>query len=255
MSDTYHLKYWNGRGLMEIPRMLIALSDIHKEDYIDGRYSTEEPIDNILSYSSISQELSHNLGRMPILSVKNEEENINDSIGQSVAINYYLATKLGFMGDNLMEQSHILELSEHLKEMKSAYNILVPYGSEPNEENLDKWFNSGSDDVSPNPATMNTRKERYMKWWCNRIEYLLGEEYAIGSRLSLGDLLIYNTFAEYLREEEAENIPQYRREPFTSLVKTNNVLTNCPKIKNICQKVAENEKIKEWLQNRGPQKF
>ena len=61
-------------------------------------------------------------------------------VGQSVAINYYVAAKLGLLGDSVIETAHILSIQEHLKEMKDAYNKVVPYGTAPTEENLDKWY-------------------------------------------------------------------------------------------------------------------
>lgn len=62
--------------------------------------------------------------------------------------------------------------------------------------------------------------ERYLTWWMGRIEQALDAEgYAIGDKLSLADLYIYNSFQETLREEEAvsESLPRWRREPFGDL--------------------------------------
>lgn len=59
MSAPIHLKYWNGRGLMEVPRMLLAAAG-KTGTYTDGRYSAPEG------------DLTANLGRMPICQVIKE---------------------------------------------------------------------------------------------------------------------------------------------------------------------------------------
>lgn len=246
------LIYWNGRGLMEPVRLMMALAGKKVNvDFKDGRYgkgtnltSPIEPFDNI------ANELSHNLGRMPIL--KDDIE----SIGQSSAINYYVASQLGFMGESLIEASHILEIQEHLKELKSAYYNLIPYGVEPSQENLETWFEEGAKDISPNPANMANRKKRMMKWWCSRIEYLLGENYAVGEKYSLADILLYTTFRDYLKDSEiSENVLSYQRFPFGSKARTDNILKKYPKINNICEKIENEPNIIEWLESRGNQSF
>ena len=113
--------------------MLLAIGGKFPGDYKDGRYTNpNDPGD-----------LSWNLGRMPLLSVGDE------SVGQSAAINYYLAAELGLMGSSNMQGAQILSIAEHLKEMKTCYGTLAPYGVEPTEEVLVKWFDTGATDKSP----------------------------------------------------------------------------------------------------------
>eukprot|EP01032_Pedospumella_encystans_P033152 gene33152-37457_t len=57
-SEPLTLKYWNGRGLMEIPRILLAVAGkFPGAGYTDGRFS-EPPAG-----------LEGNLGRMPVAAV------------------------------------------------------------------------------------------------------------------------------------------------------------------------------------------
>jgi glutathione S-transferase len=69
---------------------------------------------------------------MPVLQVG------EDSIGQSSAINQYLARENGLMGGNNIESAQIVTISEHVKEMITAFKSVVPWGKEPPSDALDK---------------------------------------------------------------------------------------------------------------------
>ena len=44
------------------------------------------------------------------------------------------------------------------------------------------------------------RSARFLQWFLGRIEAVLGNNgFAVGDKLSLADVLIYNSFAEYLK--------------------------------------------------------
>lgn len=241
-GEKLELAYWNGRGLMEVPRMLLALAGkFPGDDYKDGRYSSPtEPGD-----------LSWNLGRMPLLRAGSE------SVGQSAAINFYVASECGLNGSNNMQAAQILSISEHLKEMKQKYGTLAPYGVEPTTEVLDSWFDTGATDASPAPADGSARDTRFLGWWMGRIEAVVGSGgIAVGDKISLADVLIYNTFAEHLKDDEAaEGVAKFRREPFGSKARTDAALEKHPKLKAICESVAANESIQKWLGSRGVQGF
>ena len=91
------LKYWNGRGLMEVPRLMFALAG---KAYTDVRIGDAAPC---TPYSEIG-DLSANLGRVP-LCVSSE-----GSIGQSAAINFYVASTLGLMGNGHFQAAQILSM-------------------------------------------------------------------------------------------------------------------------------------------------
>ena len=97
--------------------------------YKDGRFGS--PAD--------AGDLTANLGRMPLLRCK------EGSIGQSSAINFYLATELGLMGKSTYEQAQILAMQEHLKELKAANRELLPRGAVPSEDYNEKWFEGGAE--------------------------------------------------------------------------------------------------------------
>ena len=156
-----------------------------------------------------------------------------------------------------MQAAQILSIQEHLKEMGSKYRELAPYGTEPTDEVLDKWFTSGATDASPAPADRDGMQTRFLPWWMGRIESVVGSGgIAVGNKISLADVLIYNTFAETLDASQAsEGLAQYRREPMGSKARMDSALAKHPKIKAICDTVANNANIKKWLATRGVQGF
>lgn len=235
------LKYWDGRGLMEVPRMMLAIAGrFPGSGYEDGRYSAPPPAG-----------LEANLGRMPVL-----ETATGGSIGQSAAINFYLASELGLMGSTAFEAAQIIGISEHLSEMAAAYRALVPYGTEPSEEQTRSWFEGGAMDVE-GPADASQRSTRYLRWWMGRVEAVLGGGgFAVGNTLTLADVLLYNAFSEHLSASHtAEDTPEWRRHPFGSGERMEQARAAHPKIRAICDSVAANENVQQWLSTRGLQRF
>jgi glutathione S-transferase len=233
------LKYWNGRGLMEVPRLLLAIAGkFPTTDYTDGRFSA--PADG----------LEMNLGRMPVLSTP------DGSVGQSVAINFYVATTNNLMGSSPLDAARILSVTAHVSEMMDAFRKIVPYGATPTEEDMVKWFDTGATD-STGAADGSKRPERFAQWWVGRIEASLDASgYAIGSSISLADVVLYNAFAEVLREEErGEGFAAWRAEPMCSLARTNKLLESAPKLSGAIDKVREHAGTKKWLSMRGVQYF
>jgi len=233
------LNYWDGRGLMEVPRLMLAISGkFAPADYDDNRFS-EPPAG-----------LEANLGRLPTASIG------GNTVGQSAAINFFVASELGLMGDNTFEAAQILSIAEHLKEMRTKYSELVPWGTEPSAEKLNDWFDGGATDVS-GTADRAGYSNRFAQWWTGRIESTLGSNgFAVGNRLSLADVLLHNVYGEVLRSEEAKpDFPQYRREPFGSKARTDALVARHPKIAASVAAVANNANAQKWFANRGVQGF
>jgi glutathione S-transferase len=187
---------------------------------------------------------------MPVISYGDE------SVGQSVSIYYFLAAETDFMGEGNMQAAQVLAVSEHLREMMSAYRGLVPSGEAPTTELSDEWFNAGSTDVT-GTADMSKKGTRYLQWWMGRIETSLPDTgFAVGTKLSLADLLIYYNFAENLTDDEApEGFPLWKRVPFGEKDRIAAALINYPKINACIAAVKANENFQKWLSIRGPQGF
>jgi len=256
-SPKFSLHYWDGRGLMEVPRMMLALAGRFPKEgaYSDNRYTTETPADGsgVKSYVDVSKKLTANLGRMPLLSIDGTDE----AVGQSAGINTYVALECGFMGKNHFEQAQVTAIVEHVKEMMTAYRGLIPYGQEPTEELLTKWFTTGAEDMSPENAASTGRSERFAKWWFGRIESTLtSSQFAVGNSISLADVVIYNTFAELLKDDECPTgFADYRKQPFGNASLTAAALKSTPKLSGICANVRSQPQVEKWLSTRGLQKF
>jgi len=238
------LHYWPGRGLMEVPRLMMAIAGKFpdKGGYEDSRKSDT---------SDTGALLEANLGRMPTL------ECDKGTIGQSAAINFYVASELDLMGASTFEAAQIIAISEHLKELRTAYTSLVPYGSEPDKKALDTFFDSKAASDYSGPADRSQMKERYFKWFVGRMEGQVGDDgFAVGGKLSLADVLLFSAFADSLTEKDMVNpAPVHRREPFASLKRTQKALAAYPKVKACIASVAENKNVKTWLASRGKQLF
>ena len=133
------LKYWNGRGLMEVPRMMLAISG----KFPGSGYEDWRPTDGYAEVQKMGDALNANLGRMPVI------ETSEGDIGQALAINYFVASQCGLMGGSTFEAATILAFAEHVRECGDAYRKLVPYGSAPEKKDLDTWFGTkGASDHS-----------------------------------------------------------------------------------------------------------
>lgn len=180
----------------------------------------------------------------------------NTAIGQSAAINQLIATECGLMGSSNIESAQIVSIAEHLKEMHGSFRTLVPANTTPKPENLDLWFDGGSTDLT-GTADRKGQPTRYLKWWMGRMEHVVGGNgFAVGNKLSLADVLLYNSFMDTLRPEEtAPGVFPYRTQPFASQARTAAVLAKHPKIQASCNTVATHPNIKKWLSMRGVQMF
>jgi hypothetical protein len=220
--------YWAGRGLMEVPRFCLAIAGKEYEDWrLQGDYDATK---------GMGHALDANLGRLPTIDC------VDGTIGQSAAINFYIASECGLMGSSTFEAAKIIEFGEHLKELHMAFRKLVPYGSEPKAEALANFFDSEVATDYEGPADQSKSSGRQLKWYLYRMEKLVGDDgFAVGGKLSLADVQLYNTFADKLGDLS---------EPFTSAARTDAALDKCPKIKACIASVANHENVKKWLEER-----
>merc|ERR1712150_8008 len=167
--------------------------------------------------------------------------------GQSGGIYLYVAQELGMMGASNEEAGQIMAIREHLVDLKSA--IPWGYGETPTEKQLTAFFDEGPTDSS-GPADATQRSKRGLKWFAGRLNKLVGSDgFAVGSDYSLADALIYNAFGETLKDSEANpGIPQCRREPYGSTVRTNNILDTHPNLKRIVENWRSNANIQSTWQ-------
>lgn len=132
---------------MEVPRCMLAIAGhFPGAGYVDNRNSAT-PADS-----------DANLGRMPLLRCG------AGVIGQSGAINHYVATVCGLMGSSPFEAAAITAFAEHMRELNTDFRALVPYGTEPSAAALDTFFNDASASDYAGPADGAKRSSRHLKW-------------------------------------------------------------------------------------------
>jgi len=141
--------------------------------------------------------------------------------------------------------------------MRKIWSDNVAWGAQPTEEWLTKWWTTGASDVTgaADRAGMSTR---FATWWLGRIENSLTGTggFAVGNKLSLADVLLYNAFAETLKEEEClKETAAWGREPFGNKALVDAALAKCPKISASIAAVAGNANFQKWLATRGKQAF
>lgn len=255
MALTLH--YWNGRGLAEVPRQMLAIAGkFPGAGYTDVRATSDDiatygaGADKVTAFDTIKDKLDCNLGRLPMLSVGDV------CIGQSDAINMYVATECGMMGSSPVEAGQIMGLAASVKECSTAWRKVTAYGSEPTAEQEATWFDTPANDVK-GVADRANYSNRHLRWYAGRLEGIVGKAgFAVGDKTSLVDVLIYNLFAETMTKEEAPaDTPAWKCEPFSNGAKTAAVMKDHPNLQAICDKVKSNEGHQKWLSMRGLQKF
>lgn len=212
------LNYFNGKGIAETSRMLLAAAGVEYEDF---RYPLT--INNWATYDFTRDEfdkdkedgkLWKSMDKLPFLQVDDK------TIFQSKAIERYIANRYMLMGGDLEDSAVIDSYCECLRDFKTAYH--AEKKKENKEEAMNKWFNE----------LLVNKLEVFDSIISNKGSDMSG--YAVGGKLSLADVSIYTFLVEYFDNTEGV-LKAYE---------------NCPKLKAIVKTVGENEKIKHWIETR-----
>lgn len=121
---TYKLTYFDIRGLAETSRLMFAAA---KQEYTDERFGIKVEMKDGKPDFSIMQrpefdtakaagEFDASGGKVPLLTVDGTQK-----IGQSKAIERYLAKALGLAGANDIESAQIDAVTETVRDIKDAY--------------------------------------------------------------------------------------------------------------------------------------
>jgi len=111
---AYQLKYFDIRGAAETCRVIFALGE---EDYMDLRYKINKETFQSPEFNEAKEsgDLKLNLNRAPVLVTPDGK-----TIGQSKAIERYLARRFGLMGKTPEEEGMIDCIAEHCRDVKDA---------------------------------------------------------------------------------------------------------------------------------------
>ena len=212
------LVYFNGRGLAETSRILLALAN---QPYTDKRYPLK-----VIDWKShkferkefaedkASGKLIKSLGKVPYLKTQ------DTVICQSKSIERYLSRKFGFMGINEEESAQIDAFCEHIRDIKASYQIprKLAAGVEKTEV-LEEFFK----------ITLPTK----LKDIENSLEI---SDYVVGDKISLADVTLFG-LVEFFDNKEG-------------------ILSALPdRLNVIYEKIAKNPIVKNWVENRPETPF
>jgi len=210
------LCYFNGRGLAETSRMILAVASAEYEDF---RYLLE-----VIAWSTFNMvreefnkdkavgKLEKSMGKVPFLVVN---DGVETTLCQSKAIERYLARRFGFMGGNDLEAAQIDSLCECIRDFKDAYQPVRKMESK--EEAMQKWFGE----------TLVGKLSDFEK--------LIGDGgYAVGSSLTLADFVIYSFLVDFFDDKEGIAFS----------------MRSCPKLQKLVETVGANEKLSAWREGR-----
>jgi glutathione S-transferase len=213
------LVYFNGRGLAETIRLMLAITETEYEDF---RYPLEV-IDwktfkfnrQLFEDDKRSGKLIKSMNKLPFL------EDDSHIICQSKSIERYLANKLGLMGNNLLEGAKIDSISEIIRDFKTDYQSIRKLDENEKEAGLLKWFSE----------TLVQKLEL--------LENLVNETYSIGKGISYADIVIYSFILHFFDDTKSSY----------------NSINNLPNLKSIVDNISNNENIKKWIVNRPETPF
>lgn len=214
------LKYFNARGAAETARLIFKIAgkdfDDHRFEITPGKMRSPD-----FETAREAGELKANLNRAPVLVTEK-----GAVIGQSKAIERYLARRFNLMGKNPEEQAMIDAIAEHCRDVRDAQ--------------MRKGFSRFSPKKEKEKAV--ARKE----WFSKDLPVLLEKidasvretgsaGYSVGSSMSLADIVIFSTFRDGPPSDKEENAKAL--EKFSAL-------------SAIVNSVESHPAVAKWLESR-----
>ena len=212
------LVYFNGRGLAEISRMVLAIGG---EEYKDVRYPMK-----IIDWSKHQMEkeefekdkangkLVRSLNKLPYLEVDGVV------VPQSKSIERFLAKKYNLMGTSDIEALRIDSLCECVRDFKDAYQSVRK--AENKVEATNQWFTK-------------TLVEKL-----SLLENLVdGNGFTVGEKLSLSDVVLYAFITQFFDNKEASM----------------NATLASPKIRSVIENVSTVPQLVSWIEKRPKTDF
>lgn len=222
MSDKMKLVYFNGRGLAETSRLLLA---VNKAEYEDFRYPLK-----IIDWATHNMEreeflrdkndgkLTHSLNKVPFLEVNGQV------LSQSKSIERYLATTFNMMGDTPLEAARIDSLAECVRDFKDAYQSVRKLPADEKEDGMKKWFSE----------TLVERLELLENLLCKEHEH-----FSVGRRMSLADVVLFSFITQFFDAKESAW----------------DATSTTPKLRAVVEHLKTNNELQHWLETRPETPF
>lgn len=240
-TKNFTVYYFGGRGRGELTRTLFVIAGVNFED------------ERMMGLPEKGQ-FPENLGRLPCLKVVDGSgEHI---IGQSGAINRYVANVLGLNGANELEAAKIDTLCCHLEDIGNALKKYYDYMTGPAQEDWeDVWFDT--------PGDVTESSQRCFRWYLRGIDAIVGKNgFAVGNSFTLADAAIYRNLGEYCEDLEPKHYTgrsnDFMKYPMfaSSNERVRKALEeDAPNILKIVDNFGNTPQMQEWLKTRGRQMF
>jgi len=211
-NTTYKLVYFNLRGIAEIIRILFAMADVKYEDF---RYPLTMPGYQRPEYDQDKKDgkIPGPYKALPLLLI-----NGKDCIGQSKAIERFLAKRFGYMGATDIECAQIEAVVDQIRDVISKFQACKAGGNEGPMK--DKFYNV----ILPH----------FLNQFNSQIEST-GGSFVVGEKMSLADLHLWNFLKFSILEEQT---------------KVDEILKYLPKLNNLVHLVNSDKRIKGWVERR-----
>ena len=219
---TYKLTYFAVRGVAEVIRLEFAAA---KQDYEDKRFALDFGVPGDFSTiirkefdeAKAAGELKPSMGQVPLLEVDGVK------IGQSKAIERFLAKRFGFAGSSDVEEAIVDALCETIRDGKDTYQKKRSIA-----------------DADEKKAAMEKYFAEELPEFVAKAEASVPEgpgPFLVGGKLSLADLHWFQFLAA-------------PKGFFDNAEGAKAAFQACPKIKAAVEAVAANPEIQAWIEKR-----
>ncbi len=221
------LKYFDGRGVAETARVILALAEA---EYTDTRFrfTPGSIVSPEFEKAKESGDLDANLGRAPLLVVDGAQ------IGQSKAIERFLANKFGFMGNSDIEAAQIDCIAEHCRDIKDAqakkgFSMFTrDKTDEEKAESKKEWYETDM------PAMLE-KLEKAVALTSGKAGY------AVGEKITYADIAIFSLIKDPMNKSEQEVCLK--------------AAESCALLLSIADKIASDSNVSKWIKSRPETMF
>lgn len=233
-----HLKlmYFDGRGLAEVARQMLAVAGV---SFQDKRYpftirDGDGPVFTRIEKKEMDADAAAglfqaNMGRLPLLKADGLQ------VGGSKAIYRYIARTYGLNGKTSTEAAQIDTVCEIMSDIADAFS---------KQEDKEKWFNTSSKDGCK-------QGERQLQWFLEQLEKLVGKDgFAVGGTVSMADAVLYNKLGERCTTKGLFGSPD--SQPMGNGAKVDECLARCaPRVALIVSTFGSLPRMQAYLKQRA----
>lgn len=218
------LSYFNGRGLAESCRVILAVAG---EKYEDFRYpltvldwSTYNMVKEEFDYDKKAGNLWQSLGKVPYLEVEGQ------IIFQSKAMERFLANRYNLLGENHLDAAYIDGICETILDLKDGYQKVRNVSPDTKNTAMKVYFKETLPPLLEGLHTLlHSRQEN--------------ENFLVGNNLSLADIVVFLYFNDFYDDKES----------------IKNIYSKLPIFYNLVNYIGNLDSIKNWLNTRPETPF